>query len=87
LLLREQPDQQHQQPPLSLLPIVLGSCSGYDFDRLKRTSSAAVYDGIDCEIGIGSDFSQGGRCISVYRRILLRQVHSLCFHAYYGCAQ
>jgi hypothetical protein len=73
--------------PLSLLPIELGSCSGFDFDRPKKTNFVAVYGVIDCEIGIGSDFSQGDRCISVYRRILLRQVHSLCFHAYYGCAQ
>jgi hypothetical protein len=85
LLLRGQPNQQHQQPPLSLLPNVLGSYSGFDFDRPKKTSFVAVFDATDC--GIGSDFSQDDRCISVYRRILLRQVHSLCFHAYYGCAQ
>jgi hypothetical protein len=82
---REQLDQRHQQRPPSLLPIVRGSCFDFGFDcrvdgRPRRKTSLGAF----CH-AIG--FSSRDRYKWDHRRTLLKQVHLLCFHAYYGCAQ
>jgi hypothetical protein len=82
-LLREQLGQQHPQPLLSLLPIERDSCfdSGSDYrvcDHPKKMRSlVAVCRGIGARDRHRLD----------HHRTLLKQVHLLCFHAYYGCAQ
>jgi hypothetical protein len=87
LLLHEQPNQQHQQPPPSLRPFVLDSCFGSDFDH-QMTKSFVVFcygaNGFGPGSGSGFDFWPGDRCIPDHHRTLLKQVHSLYFHACYG---
>lgn len=81
---RELLDRRHQQRLLSPQRIVRDSCFDCDFGcrvdgrPRKRTSLAAVYRAFG---------SRRARCKSDHHRTLLKQVHLLCFHAYYGCAQ
>lgn len=78
-------DQRHQQRLLSLRRIVRDSCFDFGFgfrvdDRRRRTTKLAAV----CRVLFGS---RHVRCKSDHHRTLLKQVHLLCFHAYYGCAQ
>lgn len=84
LQLHALPNQQLQRRLLSLLRIVRGSYFGFDFDChvfcRRRRRSRVVFDLVNGFV------SQGQRKWHHFR-ILLKQVHLLCFHAYYGCAQ
>jgi hypothetical protein len=66
---------------------VLDSCFGSDFDH-QMTKSFVVFCygayGFGPGSGSGFDFWPGDRCIPDHHRTLLKQVHSLYFHACYG---
>jgi hypothetical protein len=69
---------------------VLDSCSGFDsdfrVDHQRKKSFVAVYGANGFGLGCGFGFWLGDRCTPDHHRTLLK-VHSLYFHACYGCAQ
>jgi hypothetical protein len=73
---------------------VLDSCFDFDFDHRRKKSFVAVWygahgfgHGFDFDFDFDFDFWPGDRCTPDHHRTLLKQVHSLYFHACYGCAQ
>jgi hypothetical protein len=71
---------------------VLDSCSGSGSDfrvdrQMKKSFVAVCYGANGFGPGYDFDFWPGDRCIPDHHRTLLKQVHSLYFHACYGCVR
>jgi hypothetical protein len=73
---------------------VLDSCFDFDSDsdhQRKKSFAAVCYGahgfGPGFDFDFDFDFWPGDRCTPDHHRTLLKQVHSLYFHACYGCAR